>query len=380
MAALLSGHLFTDVNQGAVAALLPFMVAERGLSYTAVAGLILAATVSSSIVQPIFGYFSDRHSLPGLMPGGLILGGVGISLAGVAPTYPLIFLCIVVSGVGVAAFHPEGSRFANYVSGERRATGMSFFSVGGNIGFAVGPVLTTPLILLFGLPGTLFLIVPAAVMGGILILSLPRLKGFSPELAAADNERREEPPAPAHWAPFTRLVAVITARSMVYFGLVAFVPLFYIQVFGASEGRANTALSVMLFAGAVGTLVGGPLADRFGRRTVLVGSMLVLPPLIFGLTLSGPNVGMVLLAFIGAATIATFGVTVVMGQEYLPGRIGMASGFTIGFSIGLGGAAAPVLGLVADNYGISATLLIVAVMPLVGLALALTLPRRVATA
>jgi MFS transporter, FSR family, fosmidomycin resistance protein len=381
MAALSGGHLFTDVNQGAVAALLPFLVVERGLSYTAVAGLILAATVSSSVVQPAFGHFSDRYSMPALMPGGLMLGGIGIALAGVAPTYPLIFLCIVLSGIGVAAFHPEGSRFANYVSGERRATGMSFFSVGGNIGFALGPVMTTPLIIVFGLPGTLFLVIPAAVMSAILVLATPRLKSFRPEPEAVRDPNGEKvaPPA-AHWGPFWRLVAVITARSLVYFGLVSFVPLYYIQVFGASEGRANAALSVMLFAGAVGTLVGGPLADRFGRRTILVGSMLVLPPLILGLSLSGPALGLVLLALIGASTIATFGVTVVMGQEYLPGRIGMASGFTIGFSIGLGGAGAPVLGAVADSYGLFATMLVVAALPLVGLALALTLPRKVAAA
>jgi FSR family fosmidomycin resistance protein-like MFS transporter len=381
MAALSGGHLFTDVNQGAVAALLPFLVVERGLSYTAVAGLILAATVSSSIVQPVFGHFSDRRSLPALMPGGLLLAGAGIALVGVAPSYPLIFLCVVLSGIGVAAFHPEGSRFANYVSGSRRATGMSLFSVGGNVGFALGPVITTPLVLIFGLPGTLFLILPAAVMSALLALSIPRLAGFRPRSGRpAGGERDGRDRLPAYWGPFARLIALITARSLVYFGLVTFVPLYYVQVFGASEGRANAALSVMLFAGAVGTMIGGPLADRFGRRTVVIASMLALPPLILGMSLSGELAGMVLLALIGACTIATFGVTVVMGQEYLPGRIGIASGFTIGFSIGLGGLGAPVLGAVADGFGLFSTMLVVAALPLVGLAIALTLPKKVPAA
>ena len=119
----------------------------------------------------------------------------------------------------------------------------------------------------------------------------------------------------------------------------------------------------------------GPLADRFGRRTVLLASMLVLPPLIFCFTLAGPAFGMALLILVGAATVGTFGVTVVMGQEYLPGRIGLAAGITMGLSIGLGGVGAPLLGLVADNAGLSFTMLVIAVLPLPGLVLALTLPR-----
>src|SRR5687768_1998880 len=128
MGALSAGHLFTDLNQGAVAALLPFLVAERGLTLAAAGALVLAATVSSSVVQPLFGVFSDNRPLPSLMPLGVLLGGVGMALVGVASSYSLIFLCVVLSGIGVAAFHPEAARFANYVSGSRRAQGMSFFS------------------------------------------------------------------------------------------------------------------------------------------------------------------------------------------------------------------------------------------------------------
>jgi FSR family fosmidomycin resistance protein-like MFS transporter len=131
----------------------------------------------------------------------------------------------------------------------------------------------------------------------------------------------------------------------------------------------------MLFGGAAGTLTMGPLADKFGRRTVLGISMLVLPPLLFSFTLAGPFVGMALLILVGAATVGTFGVTVVMGQEYLPGRIGLAAGITMGLSIGLGGAGAPLLGFVADSAGLSFTMLVIAVLPVLGLLLTLTLPR-----
>ncbi len=312
MAVLSAGHLFTDVNQGAVAALLPFLVAERGLSLAAAGALVLASTISSSVVQPLFGIFSDIRPIPALMALGVLFAGIGMSLVGVASSYPLIFLCVVLSGIGVAAFHPEAARFANYVSGTRRAQGMSFFSVGGNVGVALGPVLTTPFVLLFSLPGTLFLALPAALMAAVLFYEIPRMHGFKPETA---EQRGEEPDAaPEYWGPFARMVGVVAVRSFVYFGLVAFVGSYYERVLGTSPAVGNAALTVMLFGGAVGTLIMGPLADRFGRRTIVGASMLLLPPLIYGFTLAGPLSGMVLLGLVGAVTVGTFGVTVVMGQ------------------------------------------------------------------
>ena len=377
MGSLSAGHLFTDVNQGAVAALIPFLASERGISLAAAGALVLAATASSSIVQPIFGVFSDRKPLPALMPLGLLVAGIGISLVGVAPSYPLLLLCVVLSGLGVAAFHPEAARYANYVSGSRRARGMSFFSVGGNAGFALGPALATPLVILFGLPGTLLLALPAAIVAAVLLHELPRLRTFQPEVAGREKASNPETAnVPEAWWPFTRMVGVVTLRSVVYFGLITFVALYYERVFGASKALGNTALTVMLAAGAVGTLIMGPLADRFGRRTVLATSMLLLAPLIFTFTLSGPFSGLVVLAFVGAAMIGTFGVTVVMGQEYLPTRIGLAAGITMGFSIGLGGLGAPLLGVVADRYGLTTTMLTVAALPVLGLILTLTLPSK----
>ncbi len=374
MAVLSAGHLFTDVNQGAVAALIPFLVAERGLSLAAAGTLVLAATLSSSIVQPIFGYFSDRRPLHTLMPLGVMIGGLGIALAGVAPSYPTILACVVVSGLGVAAFHPESARFANYVSGVRRARGMSLFSVGGNAGFALGPVMTTPLVLYLGLPGALFLALPALLMCLVLFYEMPRLLTFRPETVEASGT--QEFLEPDRWGAFARMVSIVSIRSFIYFGLVTFVSSYYIQVLGTSTALANAALSVMLFAGALGTLTMGPLADRIGRRAVLAGAMLLLAPLIFAFTLSGALAGMVVLALVGAVTIGTFGVTVVMGQEYLPSRIGVAAGVTLGLSIGIGGLGAPLFGAVADSFGLHTMMLTLAVLPVAGLALCFTLPRE----
>jgi MFS transporter, FSR family, fosmidomycin resistance protein len=377
MAVLSGGHLFTDIGQGAVPALLPFLITRDHLNYASASALILAMTVASSVIQPIFGHISDRRSLPWLMPLGPALGGLGIALVGIAPSYGFTFAAVLLGGVGVASFHPEGSRFANYVSGSRRSSGMSLFSVGGNIGFALGPVLVTPLVLVFGLHGTLFVIVPTWLMAAVLVHELPRLRRFRPDLKGGRVQRSDAKDA---WRPFIVLAGVIALRSFVYFGFVTFIPLYFVHDLHTSKAIGSAALTAMLVGGAVGTLVGGPLADRFGRRTVLRGSMLALPPLIVCFLISGPALAIVFAALAGAVTIATFAVTIVMGQEYLPGRIGVASGVTIGLSIGLGGVGAPLLGIFADNHGLRSVFELLVLFPILALALAQLLPRRAPSA
>jgi MFS transporter, FSR family, fosmidomycin resistance protein len=371
MGVLALGHMLVDSCQGAVPALLPFLVSQRGYSYAAASGLVLAATVASSVIQPLFGHYSDRRSLSWLLAVGPVTGGVGIALVGVASSYLLTFLAVVLSGIGVAAYHPEASRFANYVSGVKRASGMSLFSLGGNVGFALGPVMITPLVIALGLHGTLFMALPGALASLVLLANLPHLIAFrparlagKPEVGSPDDD----------WSGFARLGGVIAFRTFVYFGLLTFVPLYYTGALGQSKAVANTALTVMLAGGAFGTLCGGPLADRYGRRAVLFASMSVLPALLVLFHALDPPASTIGLFFIGAAVIATFSVTVVMGQEYLPGRIGTASGMTLGLAIGLGGLGAPVLGVVADSFGLSTTLYVLTLLPLGGLALTFTLP------
>jgi FSR family fosmidomycin resistance protein-like MFS transporter len=373
MTVLSLGHMFTDIAQGSIPALLPFLIAKNHISIAAASALVLAATISSSVVQPLFGYMSDRVSLPWLMPLGPALAGLGVALVGFAPTYALTFAAVLVSGLGVAAFHPEGSRFANYVSGARRASGMSRFSVGGNIGFALGPVVVTPLLLAFGLHGTVFILIPTWLMAAVLLAELPRLKTFRKDVVGGRVQKGDHDEA---WGPFAVLAGVIAMRSFVYFGLVTFIPLYYVNVLHTSKALGSVALSAMLFGGAVGTLVGGPLADRFGRRNVLIGSMLVIPPLVVAFLLSGPVLAILFAALAGATTIATFAVTIVMGQEYLPGRLGVSAGVTIGLSIGLGGIGAPLLGLLADSHGLKVVFETVAVLPLLTLPLVFALPPR----
>ena len=363
-----AGHLCIDLCQGAVPALLPFLASQRHYSYAALGALVLFSTIGSSIVQPLFGVLSDRVARPWLMPGGLAMSGVGIALSGPAPTYALTALAVVLSGLGVAAFHPEGAKFAGLASRERRGRGMSLFTVGGNAGFAIGPLLTTPLVLAFGLPGTLALGLLPLAAAILVARELPRLRRLGEGPARVPVAGSDD------WGAFTRLSALIAARSVVHFGLQAFVPAYFVAELTTSEATGNVALTLFLGAGAVGTLVGGGLVDRWGARTVLVGTMAaILPPLVL-LPLVGETAAIVLVGTIGFFTIASFSVTVVMGQAYLPSHLGLASGVTLGLAIGLGGVSATILGVAADAWGLTAALWIIAAAPVPAILLALTLP------
>ena len=204
-------------------ALIPFLIAERGYSYSAVGALLLFVTVGSSIIQPAFGALSDRLSMAWLMPVGVALAALGVGFAGVAPSFGLTALSVGIGGLGVAAFHPEAARYANYASGSRRGTGMSLFSVGGNAGFALGPILITPAVLAFGLSGTLVVAVLPLLIAVVLAFELPHLKartaGAARESAArvASADRSED-----DVTAFTLLTALVSVRSIIYFGLQSF--------------------------------------------------------------------------------------------------------------------------------------------------------------
>ena len=368
---LAAGHAVNDMNQGAVPALLPFLIAERGLTYAAAGGVVLAATLLSSLLQPALGHLSDRRPLPFLIPLAVLAAGSGLALAGVVTTYGATIAAILLSGAGVAAFHPEGARYANYASGERRATGMSVFSVGGNLGIALGPVAISFLAGSGGVSRIVWMALPAGLVAALLARELPRLSVLRPDAARARGERDAVSP---WWGPFARLSVVIAFRSLFGFGLMSFVPLYLVKVRGVPKERAALAVTAMLLAGAIATLAGGRLADRFGRRAVLAGTLLPLAPLL-ALFLHAPGLaGLATLVLIGGFSVATYSVAVVMGQEYLPGREGIAGGVTMGLAIGVGGAGVPFLGALADRQGVASVFPVLAALPLIAAALSLTLP------
>ncbi len=372
MAVLSLGHGAVDFSGGALPALLPFLVDEFDLSYTLAAVLILASALSGSVIQPVFGLWSDRRGAVWMLPAGVAIGGIGIALASAAPAYWLVILFVVVSGIGTAAYHPEGSKFAAFVSGRRRASGMSLFSVGGNLGYGLGAIATTPLVIALGLKGGLVLLVPALAVAALIVAVTPYLLSFVPDRGSRAAAAGENQPQ-----ALAVLLAVITFRSLAWFGLVTFVPLWEVSQ-GHSKSYGNHMLALMLLVGGLGTLAAGPIADRVGLRAVLLFTNAVSGPLILLFVLVGGIPGAVALAGVGAAVIGSFGITMVLAQQYLPRQIGMASGLSIGFSIGLGGVAAVILGAVADSIDLRTSFYVCAAAPVVALALTALLPRGAA--
>src|SRR3954466_10810293 len=204
LATLACGHAAADLCQGSIPALIPFLIAQRGYSFSAAGALLLVVTVGSSIIQPLFGALSDKLALSWLMPVGVGLSAVGIAGAGVTHAFWLTCLVVGVGGLGGAAFHPQGARDANYASGSRRGTGMSLFSVGGNTGFALAPILITPAVLAVGLEGTAIVAILPAIIAVVLALELPHLRARSAaaaqKVAAGRADRSGD-----DWGAFARL-------------------------------------------------------------------------------------------------------------------------------------------------------------------------------
>ena len=371
---LSAGHLVTDLNQGAIPALLPFLITEHGLTYAAAAGIVFSTNVASTIIQPLFGFAADKISKPWLMPLGLLLAGLGLAVIGFLPAYALIIAAAAISGIGIAAYHPEAARLVNLAAGTRKATAMSFFGVGGISGFALGPVLMTAVLLHFGLKGTAVLALPVTAMALLIISQQTHLSRLS-RVAGSGGQGTAETGQKDAWWPFARLGLIVVSRSVLFYGLNTFIPLYWINVLHQSKAAGGTALSVLAFSGVAGNLLGGRAADRFGNRKTLFFSFLMLVPLIpLFLYLENPILALAVLVPIGIFQSFNFSPSVVLGQAYLPNRIGLSSGVTFGIAVAIGGVSTPFLGMVADSHGIWTALASVAFLPLVGLAMVLTLP------
>jgi FSR family fosmidomycin resistance protein-like MFS transporter len=368
MVALSSGHFAVDFASGSVPALIPFITDRFDLGYALAAVLLLAATVSSSLVQPLFGLWSDRRGALWLIPGGTALAAVGVGLAAVSPVYALVVVLVFAGGLGVAAFHPEGAKFAAYASGRKRASGMSYFNIGGNSGYALGAFVTGLLVHWIGLGGGLLAMIPVLAASLALVRLLPALSELRPDRDARSLRRGDD-----QRGAMALLGAVIALRSVSWFTLLAFVPLWVVSL-GHTKADGNRLLFLMLLAGAAGTLLLGPVADRIGLRRTLVLTQAAMPPLQIVFIFVGGVVGAAALMLVGMCVVGTFGVTMVLSQLYLPRHVGMASGLSIGLAMGVGGVAAVVLGAVADAVDLKTALTISACAPALGVVLCALLP------
>ena len=371
------GHFADDINQSFLPGLLPLLVLSRHLTYQAAATLVLAQAISSSFVQPLIGYLADKRPMPWLAGLGLLLAGLGVAGIGFAPTYALIFCCALVSGLGVAMFHPEAARFANLAAGTKKASGMRWFAVGGNIGFATGPVFAAVAIGTYGITGTFLAAVPVAIMSVVLLRETARMRTFVPKRNTSKAAIR----MPDDWSGFARLTLFLTVRSTIYLGLVSFMPLYFTGVVHTSHSVANLITTTFLLFGIIGTIAGGSLADKYGRRAVIVVSMIgsIVFMLLFAQFTNFDGIGAVIAGFVIAIPLGIMcsgsqAATIVLGQEYLPNRLGIASGITLGVGVSIGGMFTPVLGRIGDHFGLHASILAIAGLAIAATLLSFTLP------
>ncbi|MEV0119739.1 MFS transporter [Streptomyces sp. NPDC050844] len=366
------GHACVDVYQGAVASLVPFFVAERAYSYAAVSGIVLAASLLSSVAQPVFGALTDRWAMPWLLPVSTILGGLGIALSGLSGSYALTLAFVAVSGVGVAAYHPESARVARLVS-EGSHSAMGWFSLGGNLGFAAAPLMVTAVVASGGLRLSPLLVVPA-LAGSVLCLPVLRALqktvrgGCGTAVATGADDR----------ASFVKLSLAVVCRSIVFIGLSTFISLYAQERLGGGTAAGTAALVVLYLGGAVGSVLGGNLADRWDRVTVARWSYLLTIAAVAGIVfMPGPAI-YVFVALTSAGLYVPFSLQVTLGQDYLPTRVGTASGITLGLTVSIGGLVSPLIGSVADATSLRTALTPLILMPALSWLLFRTLPEPTA--
>ena len=352
------GHLSCDINAHALPALLPYLAAAYGFDYKTCGLLAFAYAAVSSIVQPVLGLLADKLSRGWFIPLGILMAGVGFGLTGYLDTAPAIFLALMLGGVGGAVFHPEGARYANIVSGEKKGVGLSIFSVGGNGGMVMGPLLVMFAVAGFpvggftiggfGLGGTALFAIIGIAMSSVLFF---RIRAWN--IAARKAGKKDAAPvAENDWRAFGVLSGCLLTRAGIAVALTTYLPMYWQGVFGASAEQGNIVLVLFCLFGVASNLSGGAAADRWGYSTVVrFCSMLCLPCIAAFPFVSSQYVAAALLAPIAVGLFAPFSSMVVLGQRYLAKNVGFASGITLGLAFSLGGMFAPFLGFMADLWG-----------------------------
>lgn len=358
------GHLCTDINQGAIAACMPFLIAHFGYSYTAVTALIFFANMMSALIQPLFGTLSDKHPMPWLMGLGVLLSGAGMCGIGMATSLPMTYFFAAVSGSGIAMFHAEGGRVSNLAAGNRKSNGMSIFAVGGNVGFFIGPFLTAIFLNAFGMQGSLIFLVPA--IGGSLILfsQNKRFVALGTGKQAVEAAHNDEP---EHWRNFWMVIGAISLRSILQTSFMAFIPLFFVGVLEQTEAVSSLALCVYSVAGAAATVVSGKFTERFGvHRTIILCFAAAIVACVWFALNRNLFVAYFLVVVFAIVVDLFYPSQVALGMSYVPRHLGTASGFSYGIAVSVGGMAEPILGVAGDYIGLPSVLMILAFVGVLG--------------
>jgi len=372
-------HLLNDSIQSVIPAMFPVLGKSMDLSFTQLGFIAFSLNIVSSIMQPFIGAIADKKPLPYALPIGMFstLGGV-LGLA-FAPNYSMVLLSVLFIGLGSAIFHPEGSRVAYLAAGPRRGLAQSIYQVGGNSGQALAPLITALILVPYGQIGAAwFTIVAAAAVGLLSYIAIwysRKLKAINFIEKSTGTAGRQESTSVSRKLIFSvvLILFLIFARSWYVAGITNFYTFFAIEKYSLTIQQAQMYLFAFLIAGALGTFFGGPMADRLGKRNVIIASILGSAPLSILIPYVPSSIAFILLLVTGFILMSSFSVTVVYAQELVPGKIGTMAGLTVGLAFGMGAIGSIALGVIADHFGLLTTLTITGFLPLLG-GLAFLLP------
>ena len=366
---LFVGHVWVDASQAILPVALVKLKELFSLSYFQVGFIMAVLNLTSSVIQPVFGYISDRFSTGWFVPVGILWTAFAMGLLGWSANYRVAVLLVGLAGLGTAAFHPRAMMAVYLVSGSRLGFGAAVFSTGGNLGFALCPVVGSFLVLGFGLHATLGLLAPGVLL--CLIIFFYRGDFLRREPAVKEKSSKDFNKALRNipWLSLIAVCLIVSLRSWVYISFLTYLPMFF-QTQGIELKTGSLMLTVYLVGGAVAGLYGGHFSDKVGRRRVIVVSMLIYPILASLMILSKGGWTWLLAGASGAALLASFAVTIVVAQELMPQYLGLASGLILGLGFGAGGLGTAFSGFLADKIGLYQVFWILALAPVLGAVLA----------
>lgn len=376
--ALAIGHLITDMQGGALPIVLPQLKEMFSLSYSQLAAIVLLQNIMSSVIQPAFGYLTDKRSLPRFLPFCAAMAGAGFAFVGWVSSYTMLLATVIIISLASATYHPQASKTVNFLSDDsNRTKNMGIFSIGGNAGMAVGSILMTFLLgLAGGIHNTLYFAVPSLLVFAMMAKAMPDYIRVNKEheLQQAQKAKQGEQEKISYWALFL-ILFYIFMRSSIHSGISTYLPLYFMK-FRAFEGVvASSLVSGFLLGGVAGNYIGAILSDKLGARKILLGSIVLSIPAIYTITIATtPALAMAAVVMAGFFIIGSFSTTIIIAQCMLPNNVGMASGLTIGFSVGLGGFGVTILGALADKFGLPVVMQLLAWLPIIAAVVALGIP------
>ncbi len=365
---LFLSHLWVDASQNILPVVAPKLREVFALSYFQIGLLMMVLNLTSSVIQPLFGFISDRRSTGWFVSVGVLWTATAMGLLGWSPNFYTALFLVGLSGLGTAAYHPRAYMATYQVSGSRQGFGTAIFATAGNIGFAIGPLVGSFLVLGYGLHATIYVLIPGVVIFLLVYMYPGDFLKREKERSKGPGDATSNTNIPIPWAALIVLCIIVALRSWANISFVAYLPM-YFETQGIALETGSTLLAVYLISASAAGLYGGHLSDRVGRRLVVIVSLLLYTPITALMILSHGWMLWILVAASGAALLSSYSVTVVMAQELLPRHLGLASGLILGLAFGTGGVGSALSGYLADMMGLRSVIWILAIVPVAGVLL-----------